>query len=433
MLLTFIRWLARNITTLLLAFILAVVVWVSAVVTADPNEERIYARPVNLVGLDSKLKLMGSLPSQARITLRAPRSILNQLTNNPSRVEAWIDLSGYGPGEHTIPLKADWDLNPARLSLIEPDEVTVTLEAIVSEEFPVTLTVIGDPPLGYRKGTPERNPETVAVSGPASAVAQVSEVRARLNIAGASDTVRVNIPLEAVDTNGDVVDEITIQPKEVSVSQGISLQGGYKNVVVKVVTNGQIANGYRLTNISVTPPNVTIFSANPQLVNAVPGFVETEMVDLAGLSDDIDMRVPLNLPEGVTLVGEQSVLVQVGVAAIEGSLTVSLPIEVLGLPPSLAAEISPATIDVIVAGPLPILDTLTPASFRAVVDLSGHEPGTYQLTPVVDLVPEQIQIQDILPETVEVTVHDAPTATPTTPTPGPSQISPQSAEVTRIP
>jgi YbbR domain-containing protein len=198
------------------------------------------------------------------------------------------------------------------------------------------------------------------------------------------------------------------------VTQPITLVRGYKNVAVKVVTTGQIANGYRLTNISVTPLNVTVYSDNPTLVNELPGYVETKPVDLTGLNDDIEMRMELNLPKGISLVGEQSVLVQVSVAAIEGSLTVSLPVETLGLSPELTAHISPGMVDVIVTGPLPVLDTLTQASFRAVVDVSDMAPGVYQMIPVVDLVPEQVRIQTILPETVEVSITITPTPTATT-------------------
>jgi YbbR domain-containing protein len=96
-----------------------------------------------------------------------------------------------------------------------------------------------------------------------------------------------------------------------------------------------------------------------------------------------------------------------------------LPVETLGLPPNLAAVISPATVDVIVTGPLPVLDTLTADSFRVVVNLTGLEVGTYQIRPLIDLVPDQINVVSILPETVEVTIEPAPTSTPT-PTPGKS-------------
>jgi hypothetical protein len=60
-----IRWLSRNLGSLLLAFILAVVVWVSAVVSANPNQTRVYPRAVNLevIGKDSNLYMSSNLPS----------------------------------------------------------------------------------------------------------------------------------------------------------------------------------------------------------------------------------------------------------------------------------------------------------------------------------------------------------------------------------
>ena len=57
-------------------------------------------------------------------------------------------------------------------------------------------------------------------------------------------------------------------------------------------------------------------------------------------------------------------------AAIEGSLTLTVPVEVIGLSPDLQAIVSPITVDIIVAGPLIILDELSPEDFLVVfVDL----------------------------------------------------------------
>jgi hypothetical protein len=39
--------------------------------------------------------------------------------------------------------------------------------------------------------------------------------------------------------------------------------GGLKSVVVKVLTTGKVQEGYRLTNISVSPLTVTLFADNP--------------------------------------------------------------------------------------------------------------------------------------------------------------------------
>lgn len=416
MLLALLRWLGSNLSTLLLAFILSVVVWVSAVVTTDPNEQNTFrAVPIEVIGLDSDLMMINEseIPAQVRLTLEAPRTIWNQLNANPGRVRAWIDLSGLEAGRHTVPVRHQIEASPVRVIRKEPAEATVVLEAQETRVFPVQLDLDGDPPLGYRIGAAVREPSEVTISGPRSLVSQVAEARAILDISGVRETRRISVPVEAINENGDPIPGLTITPRTIDITQPVSLEGGFKNVVVRVTTTGTVASGYRLTNLSVTPPNVTVVSANPQLVDELPGFVETMPVDLDNLTDDIERRVALNLADGISLVGEQSVLVQVGVAAIESSLTMTIPVETLGLPPELAAIISPPSVDLIVLGPLPVLDSLTPASFRAVVDLTGLAEGDHQISPVVDLIPPQVQAQSVIPDAVEVTILVAPTPTPT--------------------
>jgi len=407
------RWILRNLSTLGLAFLLAAVVWVTAVVTSDPNEERTSNPiPIETTGQDPNLLLIGDIPRLARITLEAPTSIWNELDNNPSLMEVWIDLSGLGPGEHTVQVNTRVDASPIRIVQVDPSEVVLVLEPLLTKNVPVQLIVNGEPPLGYQKEPAQVNPATVQLSGPESAVSQVTQARVTLDIAGASQTVTSNVDVEIVDADGARVDGVSISPGSVTVTQPISLLRGFRNVAVKVITEGQVANGYRLTNITVTPPTVTVSAADPLLVNELPGFIETVPVNLSNLTDDIEINVGLILPEGITLVREPSVLVQVGVAAIESNLSLPLPVEILGLPPELEAIVTPETVDVIVTGPIPILDALTPASFRLVIDLTNMVPGVYQISPIFDLVPNQVRIESILPETVEVILILAPTPTP---------------------
>jgi YbbR domain-containing protein len=304
---------------------------------------------------------------------------------------------------------------------IEPERVEVILEKQISRTMPVHLEIIGEPPIGYRKGTPLATPNEVTITGTETQVNQVESVVARLDITGLSETIQTNAIVTALSSAGDTVNDIAISPRSISITQPITLLGGFRSVVVTVVTEGQVAAGYRLTNISVSPRTVTVFSRDPQIVADLPGFVETMPLNLDSVDDDLEVRMALNLPEGVELVGGESVLVQIGVAAIEGSVTVSVPIEALGQTPNLVAQVSPHTVDLIVSGPIPVLDLLTPDSFRVLVDVAGLELGTYQLQVVVDLVPEEVNVDAVLPQTVQVNIILPPTATPTlipvTPTP----------------
>jgi YbbR domain-containing protein len=400
------RWLGKNLGNLALALLLAVVIWYSAIVATDPSEDREYPLPVDIefVGQDPSLIMVNKVPLQAQMVIRAPRSIWSQLENNPEYVRAWVDLTGLVPGVYTLTVRTQVQLMPNQVTEVDPKELMVALEPLLVEEYPVELVTIGEPTLGYSKGSSRIEPTDVTVSGPSSIMNRVSTVRAEFDISGLSETVTKDLPLKVLDEDGDTILGVVINPEFVSLTQNIVLLGGYRNVVVKVMTTGQVAEGYWLTNIAVAPPNVTVFSANPQLVEQLPGFVETQPVDLDGLNDDVDYRLTLNLPEGIELAGEESVLVRLSIAALEGSLPITLPIEVVGLPPDFEALSSPNQVDLLLKGPLPVLNNLKPGGIRVSVDLSGYEPGTYQVTPVVDLLPYGVQVASMLPESVEITI-----------------------------
>jgi YbbR domain-containing protein len=140
-------------------------------------------------------------------------------------------------------------------------------------------------------------------------------------------------------------------------------------------------------------------------VDALPGYIETEAIDLSGLSDDMDLRVPLKIPAGVELAGEESVLVRLNVAAIEGSLPITLPVEVVGLGSGLEAKLSPSQVDVLISGPVPLLKAIKPTNLRVVVDLSGMTNGEYQVPPIVDLLPNSVNVASILPANISVLIQ----------------------------
>jgi YbbR domain-containing protein len=406
---------------LFLALVLAIVVWISAVTAADPNIERTRNVQLDVVGLDPDMLIVGNVPTQVRVTIEAPTSVMDSISAAENAIQAWVDVSGLEPGSHDLRVQVQINptFNPVRRGNVAPELVEVTLEPLLTRTYDVDLDLSGDPAVGYQKGRLIIEPSSITVSGAASLVTTIERVGASLDISGATETVEQTVSLVAVDDEGEPVSGVNITPAEVAVTQPIFLQGGYRNVIVRVETVGQPANGYKLTNITVSPLNVVVFSSDPQLVNDLPGYVETEPVDLTGAVDDIDSYVAIRLPEGVTLVGDQFVLVQVSIAAIEGSLTIPLPIEPIGLLPIQAALISPETVDVILSGPVPILDEMTPEEVRVVVDVSDLDLGIYQLEPQVDIIPDRVLVEAIVPSTVEVEIVIAPTPTPTS-TPGPA-------------
>ena len=423
----FFHWFRESFGSLSLAFFLSLVVWVSAVLSNDPTLTRSLPQPIPLEieGLSSELTILDDLPSTVMVTLRAPQSVWDRILIQPNLVHAWLDLSNLFEGEHEVDVKVRVGATPYHVVRVVPDQVNLLLERVETKMVPITMNVVGEPALGYQKGQLILSPSQVQVSGARSLVERVKIVQDEMDISGAAESQRRAAKLNALDENGMVVEGVKLIPDTVSVNQIITLLGGYRNVVVKVVTQGELEEGYWLTNISVSPPNVIVFSADPQLVDALPGYVETETVDLSGLNDDIDLRVSLQLPAGVELAGEESVLVRLNIAALQGSLPITLPLDVIGLSSGLKAELSPSQVDVLVSGPLPLLRTIKTSNLRVVVDLTGLTPGEYQLSPIVDLLPDSLKVASILPANISVLIvaleNGAGTLTPNpTVSPGPN-------------
>lgn len=413
------NWLYTNLKTFTLACIMAIAVWLSAVTAADPDEVRVFPRPILLevLGQDPRLVIVGSLPDRVSVTMRAPRSTWEQLTSADGQVRAVLDLSGLEAGEHRLLVQLQVVTQPVRVVSVTPQTLDINMEFLATRVFPIQLSVRGEPAIGYEAGAVGITPQEVTISGPQSKVEQVAVVRSDLSIAGVRQDVQSALTLRILDAGGLSVSGLTVKPETAQVFIPVTQQGGYRDIAVKVNVRGQVAAGYRLTNVSVFPPVLTVYSQNPALVKDLPGFVETEPLNLNGASQDIDMRLPLVLPRGVTIVGEQNVRVQVGIDTIEGSLSLSdVLITVVGLEPGMEAVISPERLDVILTGPLPLLDKLTLGDMRFYVDLTGLAPGTHQVVPQAEFFINDIEVQSLNPATVEVIIQPVGTPTPS-PTP----------------
>jgi len=412
----FLRKSKRVFPTLLTALILAITVWIIAVTANDPAENRTYPRNVSIeiVGQDTNLVMTSDLPSNVAIVLNTPQTVWEKIISTQTPVRAILDLSGLQPGTHMVDLQIQVSIRPVKVVSYSPRTVPITLESLSSKVVPLSLDIRGEPAIGYQVEEPVVDVKQITVTGPVSQVDRVAEVRATLDISLVYEDISRMINVVALDKNEVVVNDVTLTPDRVDMFLEINQRYGYRNVIVSVNIEGQVADGYRLTNISVIPLAVTVYSSNPQIVNDLPGYVQTMPLNLTGLKDDIDVSLLLDLPEGVLVVGDnRTVLVRVSIAAVQSSMPIAnIPIEIIGLPENLKAIIAPEMITLLISGPLPILDGIKPEDIRVYLDLTDYIVGTYQLQPVVELPSEEITVDSIQPELIDIEVIIAPTPTP---------------------
>lgn len=403
----------RNLTSLLLSLALAVTIWVVALNEEDPFEEKVFSDPVPVTidNLPSDMMIVSNAPPRVEVRVRAPASVWAGL--RAEQLHVYADLTNAASGVITLPLTAAIEAQNARVTALTPAEISLTLETIVTRTVPIRVEVAGDPAIGYRAGAAVVSANSAVISGPASVADSIGELVARINLNGTKQSLNEKPALIPLNADGGTVSGVTVTPSTVTVNIPVEQLGGYRDVAVKAVIEGQVAPGYRLSNIVITPLVVTLFSSDPKQVEDLSGFVETEPLDISKANDDIEARLSLKLPEGVSLVGGQSVLVQVSIAAIETSTTVQRDLETQGLGAGLVALPSPNVVDVILSGPLPTLEAFLPTDVRVVINLLDLTPGIHQVRPEVIVLPERVTVQTVLPATIEVLIVRADSITPT--------------------
>lgn len=409
------RFLGRNLAILLTAFLLALAVWVLAVISTDPSQTQALQDPVpvTIIGQDPAMMVTNTLPGETTVVLKAPRSVWARINADPSSVRVILDISALQSGQHTVPLQVQVAEHPAVVVSTSIDHADVVLEKIESRTLPIGYLTVGNPAPGFALGSISLTPQSATVSGPASKVAGVMGLQTSLQLNNSAENINEELTIFPLDNDGNVVSGVQVTPATVQASQAIEQRGGYRTVVVKVPFTGQLANGYRLNSVTVTPPVLTVFSDDPKLVENLPGYIETLPVDLTGIDADREIRARLNLPQGIQMDGEEFALVRLGISPLEGSLTFSNQVvEIEGLDAGLSAKVSPTRVDVIISGPLPLLNKLTANDVHVMMDLAGMTPGNYQKKPVARITIDGLKVDSILPETLEVIITFAETPTP---------------------
>jgi len=266
----------------------------------------------------------------------------------------------------------------------------------------VRVRVLDEPPLGYETKAPVVEPPTVLVSGPQNKVEQVNDATVEVALRGAKTAVDREANVVIHDAQGNQIQGLTVAPSTVQVHIPVEQRVGYKDAAVKALISGNVASGYWVSDISVDPATVTLVGA-PNALNQLGGFVETEALDVAGAKENIVKRVRLKLPEGVSVLNATDVMLRVAVDPVLSGLTVRRPVSVSETC-NLPAQISPNTVEVILSGPLPILQTLKTDDVQIVLDAPRCASGTYQAELRAVNVPDKIKVESIVPSTAEVII-----------------------------
>lgn len=294
------------------------------------------------------------------------------LLNKPVQLSDWKKLQSLWPKDWTLPF-ISLALAVALWYFVGGDDtvdksVTVPIEVI---NLPRDLVISNQ----------FKQEILVTISGPRKQVLGIDkgDIVRQIDLAHAvPGTMVINNENQSISVPRGIK-VLRVQPDSLIFSLDKLVQ---KQLVVKPITKGSPAPHHELRDIRMKPEVISI--TGPQAVLGDLDVLETEVIDIGGLTRSMQLQIPLKLsPALLDLIGETSVTADVTIVedAVEKRVH-GVPIE---MDTRLAGrQITPATVTVIAAIPRSLAreNRELQSLFRATL-VDGNEPG--QMTVLVVL------------------------------------------------
>ena len=398
-----------NFRLALLALFLSTTLWV--LVVNDQNPERTdtpdFSIPVEISKVPSGLVVMNTI-EPVRVKIRAAKDKWTDLRIASFR--AYVDLSRLGPGIQAVPIVSEGSDPQVRVLEVIPSTVSVRLEEIQERTVPVKVNLLGNVPFGYVYGTAKADPEVVVVAGPASLVQSVESASVDVRLDGISVDIDSAFHPLAADSARNTVRNISVEPQTVKVRLPVQQQVSYKQVGVRASLTGTVAPGYWVESVSAEPSSVTVVG-NPELLAAI-NYLETESLSVDAVSSVVVQYVKIVIPQGLSLIQQQTARVRVSVSHLQTSQVVRVAPRVINVDPKLRVTGGPAYIEVVLQGPAPIMQGIHVDSLVVTVDANGLGEGAFSVKPVI-VTPPAVSVASVQPESVGLVLAPAKVATPT--------------------
>ena len=363
----------------LLAVAIAVAMWYVA--TAENPVSRSVKVDLETRNLDpTEMIVRPSPPTSVKVTVRlqGPRPQIVLL--DPKLVEAYVDLSGLGPGEHPqVPVVVSSPVRDVQVVDQRPLSVFVVLDTFASKRLPVEVSLLGHPPEGVAIGSPRASPPYVVVTGPSRQVAAVRHALISVDTGALRQEVAGSLPVVPADADGAAVPGVQVTPKIVAVT--LLVNEGVVSKVVPIVPTVVGTPPQALAVTSATPDPGTVTVTGPGSVLRTIVNAPTAPVDASAAHGDFSRRVALQLPPNVTAsVRQVTVTVHVGRGLLSTILR-AVPVHVVGVPAGATSRVVPDHIDLQVEGPQDVVRRLTAQVVTVEVSAAGRQPGQYTATP----------------------------------------------------
>ena len=397
---------SKNLALKIISVIFAIILWLVAIRDQNPEISRSYENiPVEIVNeakFQAKgLSLVFDVSDTVTISVRGRARDLERI--NVEQLKGSLDLSVINePGEHK--LLADIQGLPSGVSLRRKPEIQVRTDKLVVKNIPLVPDINIEPAQGFLAHSYRIRPaETVRVSGPLMLIDRIYQARIELELKDVSSTVEHSLPIALLDKDGQVIESkyINVEPQYAFVTIPL-----YPTKVLTVKPNnaGVPAENYEVVGIEVYPLQITV-SGEQSILDGMQS-IGTEILDIQDAMVDVKRTLKIQQYDGITTVpsspNEVDVLVRIKEKTIEKSL-IFRNIDMVNIPQNADADLESASYEIVIRGPVTVMDSIDEEAVRLYVDLSDISRGEHRLKIMADI-PAGVELVSIEPNEAVVKV-----------------------------
>lgn len=387
----------NNLSLKILAFLIAVCMWLLVVNIDDPVSEEIYSGiPVQVVHEEvvtdnnSTYQIVDDT-QEVSVTVVAKRSVLDKIKSED--ITAVADMRELTLRTQ-VPIEVKVEGFKYEKAYATPRNLQVQIDEEEKNNFPITPTTIGTVREGYVIAELNALPQKVTLRGPKKVIDSISKVMAEVDVSGLSEDTTLEAKLVLYDSNNNVVDQTLLANNLGKEGVSVSVElFQIKDVPIKLDTSEvTAADGYNIGDITVEPQKVSVTGSESTLSQISEIDIPAEAISVSDLTKKYEKTIDISeyLPDGVSLVEANASNVVVTISVEQpGTRNYEVStnsIVVNNLDPNL--ELSYGTtvdLEIQVKGSKEKLDLFSIAK-KVSIDLKKYTtPGTYTVPVSVEL------------------------------------------------
>lgn len=263
-----------------------------------------------VVEIDQDNYYVTGFPETVSVDISGPSSIvLNTKTTKNFDIVA-ADLDSLGVGTHTIELVAE-GLSPQLDYKVSPEEVTITIEEKKVETFRVEVefddSLIEE---DFEAGTPTIDYETIELTGTASTIDQVEEVKVVVNgEEGITEDIVQTLPVVVSDADGEKLD-VELNPSEVTVTIPVDPIKKEVPIVLNQMGTADADLSYELGISNQSAATVAV-QADNEILSSLSSYPID--IDVTDITETATQTIDLPLLDGVTIIDPEKIDVTITV------------------------------------------------------------------------------------------------------------------------